>query len=263
MVLACQPSSEGEVRTPDLTADAPADSDVTDAALDSDTDRVVDSDGGDTDGKADTDPNNPCPPHMALISGGTTFCIDRYEAYLDGHSPYEVPEAGGVARSRPGQVPQGYISGTVAADACANASKRLCSYTEWMRACQGSAGTVYPYGNTYDANACNDTRGSHPINDLWGDNPNRWDSDHMNDPGLNQLPDSLYPTGAYPQCVSEDGVFDLHGNLHEWISDPAGTFKGGFYVDALINGPGCTYATTAHSMGHHDYSTGFRCCSDL
>ena len=57
-------------------------------------------------------------------------------------------------------------------------------------------------------------------------------------------------------------LFDLHGNLHEWVVDADGTFRGGFYVDVLINGPGCTYATTAHTSTYHDYSTGFRCCRD-
>ena len=52
------------------------------------------------------------------------------------------------------------------------------------------------------------------------------------------------------------------GNLHEWTADPSGTFRGGFYVDTTINGPGCLYATTAHDTGHWDYSTGFRCCAD-
>jgi hypothetical protein len=37
---------------------------------------------------------------------------------------------------------------------------------------------------------------------------------------------------------------------------------GGFFVDAKLNGPGCTYRTTAHAKTYHDYSTGFRCCKD-
>jgi formylglycine-generating enzyme required for sulfatase activity len=57
-------------------------------------------------------------------------------------------------------------------------------------------------------------------------------------------------------------VLDLMGNLHEWTADPAGTFRGGFYVDTVRNGPGCLYRTTAHDVGHRDYSTGFRCCAD-
>ena len=43
------------------------------------------------------------------------------------------------------------------------------------------------------------------------------------------------------------------GNLHEWIEDPDGTFKGGFYVDAERNGPGCLYTTTAHAGTYRDY----------
>ena len=35
-----------------------------------------------------------------------------------------------------------------------------------------------------------------------------------------------------------------------------------FYVDAVRNGPGCLYTTTAHALPYHDYSTGFRCCAD-
>ena len=89
-----------------------------------------------------------------------------------------------------------------------------------------------------------------------------FDSQHMNDPGINQQPNSVAKGGAFTQCVSSDGAFDLHGNLHEWVDDPAGTFRGGFYADASLNGPGCTYATTAHNFTYHDYSTGFRCCAD-
>jgi hypothetical protein len=53
----------------------------------------------------------------------------------------------------------------------------------------------------------------------------------------------------------------MMGNLHEWTADPAGTFRGGFYVDTVRNGNGCLYATTAHNTSYRDYSTGFRCCA--
>lgn len=202
-------------------------------------------------------PDGPCPADMVDVG---VACIDRYEAHLAGRSPYEVP-TDGVAANGLGEVPQGYISQTVASAACAAAGKRLCSLTEWMRACQGPSGTTWPYGNTYDPGACNDTRATHPVVELFGAATD-WSTTQMNDPRINQLPDSLDPSGANPGCVSAEGVYDLHGNLHEWIDDPAGTFKGGFYVDAVLNGPGCTYRTTAHEVSYHDYSTGFRCCRD-
>ena len=72
------------------------------------------------------------------------------------------------------------------------------------------------------------------------------------------LPD--IPTGAEAGCVTAEGAFDMMGNLHEWTADPAGTFRGGYYVDTVLNGNGCLYATTAHDVSYWDYSTGFRCC---
>lgn len=198
----------------------------------------------------------PCLPGMVLVE---SFCIDAYEAHLAGTSPYEVP-TGGVAVSEAGVVPQGYISGDVAAEACEAAGKRLCTRDEWELACRGSKQRLYPYGETYVAGACNEGREVHPVVELFGASVD-WSPTQMNDPLLNQLPDSLAPSGSFADCVTPEGVYDLHGNLHEWVDDPSGTFKGGFYVDATINGPGCTYTTTAHSTDYHDYSTGFRCCT--
>jgi len=66
---------------------------------------------------------------------------------------------------------------------------------------------------------------------------------------------------SYAACASDDGVWDMMGNLHEWTADPAGTFRGGYYVDTVLNGNGCLYATTAHDTSYWDYSTGFRCCA--
>lgn len=204
----------------------------------------------------DTDAG-PCPAGMAHVED---TCIDRWEAHLEGHSPYAVPAAG-VARTGPDVVPQGHISGDVAAAACAAAGKRLCTSAEWLRACRGPASRVYPYGSAYVPSACNEGRRAHPVIELFGDSAD-WSMRQMNDPRLNQLPGTVDPTGTNPVCLSAEGVYDLHGNLHEWVADPEGTFRGGFYVDAEINGEGCLYRTTAHGRTYHDYSTGFRCCAD-
>ena len=88
-------------------------------------------------------------------------------------------------------------------------------------------------------------------------------STNMNNPGINMQANTVSPGGMFWDCVSPWGIFDLVGNVHEWIDDPNGTFKGGFYVDAEINGHGCLYTTSAHALSYHDYSTGFRCCADL
>ena len=88
----------------------------------------------------------------------------------------------------------------------------------------------------------------------------------MNDPRINEAPNTVALTGSFTHCRNAFGVFDMVGNLHEWISDvhdgTRGTFRGGYYQDTHLNGDGCTYRTTAHDVSYHDYSTGFRCCTN-
>lgn len=200
-----------------------------------------------------------CPAGMARVDA---FCIDRWEASLVDWSPYRNPGTAAVAAvSAPGVVPQGYIDQTQAARACAASGKRLCTDTEWLRACQGATPTTYPYGPTREPGRCNDARTCHPAVQYFESTDGSVFSmiDH---PCLGQLPDGLARTGAHDACTSADGIFDLMGNLHEWTADPAGTFRGGFFVDTTLNGNGCLYRTTAHDVSHWDYSTGFRCCAD-
>jgi sulfatase modifying factor 1 len=212
-----------------------------------------------------------CPADMVLVAG--RVCVDRYEASLlevlpDGTtrdwSPYYNPGTTRVrAVSRAGVHPQAYISGAESERACRDAGKRLCRRDEWLSACQGPSRRTYPFGNAPVAGACNVGRRPHPLVSFYG----RSDSSiytfaNMNNPGINQQPNSLARTGEYARCVSEEGLYDLYGNVHEWIAEPDGTFKGGFYADTDTNGPGCLYTTTAHAFTYRDYSTGFRCCAD-
>jgi len=209
-----------------------------------------------------------CPSGMIPVAG---FCIDRYEAMLaevngdeslSAWSPYANPGSTRVrALSVPGVVPQGYINQVQAAAACTEAGKRLCTDTEWLRACQGAAESTYPYGDVLQPGVCNDARTCHPAVQYF-ETTEDWIWSELGNPCINQLPDGLAATGEYDGCISADGAFDMMGNLHEWTADPTGTFRGGFYVDTVINGPGCLYRTTAHGVTHWDYSTGFRCCAD-
>ncbi|HEU4537710.1 MAG TPA: SUMF1/EgtB/PvdO family nonheme iron enzyme [Polyangiaceae bacterium] len=216
-----------------------------------------------------------CPKEMAEIGEGGPYCIDRWEAHLEvrapegegwlPHSPYQSVDrlaAPYRAVSAPGFVPQGYISGAQAKNACSAAGKRLCSRREHLLACRGPQKTLYPYGNEYTPKACNEGRRSHPVAALFGAlaSPAVLWGKGLNDPRVNQQADSLRPAGETPGCVSAYGVYDLVGNLHEWVDDGRPVFAGGYYVDAELNGSGCTYTTRAHGGDYHDYSTGFRCC---
>ena len=85
----------------------------------------------------------------------------------------------------------------------------------------------------------------------------------MNRAELNQLDGTLAKTGEHDRCTNGYGVYDMVGNLHEWVAD-GHAFQGGYYQDvaSLGHGEGCGYVTTAHEARYHDYSTGFRCCAD-
>lgn len=167
-----------------------------------------------------------------------------------------------VAVSRPGVVPNGYLSGVVAAQACQNAGKRLCRYDEWLAACRGEANRAYPYGDEYRPGACNVHRESHPATVLHN-NPS---IGHL-DPRLNLVTEGGDPllrrTGATPECVSrwgEAALYDMNGNLDEWVEDAKGHFVGGFFSRGTKNG--CQASVSNHPPRYFDYSLGVRCCKD-
>jgi len=227
---------------------------------------------------ADTGPRDRCPAEMVGVEHA--YCVDRYEASLvevcaDGQERawpyYAVVPTNVVVRavSAAGVFPQGYISGVQARAACERSGKRLCKPAEWKNACMGPKKTTFPYGNRRQVGRCNDNGRSsmRMLNPLLDDKPeHRWMWGHagnMIDPRLNQVDGTLARTGERAGCTNEYGVYDMVGNLHEWVDDPDGTFQGGYYLDTHLNGDGCYYRTTAHPESHYDYSTGFRCCSDL
>lgn len=210
-----------------------------------------------------------CPSGMTSIPG-TDVCIDRWEAFIveltssgeKSWSPYHDPGDRDIrAKSAYGAVPQGYINQIQAARACSAAGKRLCGSSKWTLACRGSASNTYPYGNTYDENKCNVTRSRHPAVEYF-ETEESWIWSYLGHSCLNQLEDSLDKAGTNGDCVSEGGMYDMTGNLNEWIDDPNGTLKGGHYVDSSLNGNGCLYTTTAHATSYSDFTTGFRCCAD-
>ena len=217
--------------------------------------------------------NGLCPPDMASIDD--KFCVDKYEASLvevmpSGQEvafPYYDGVEGHVVRavSEKGVYPQGYISEKQAVEACGRSAKRLCKPAEWKTACKGPEPKKFGYSDTRAPGTCNDT-GKSPMGLFYGADVaagTAWRWDKMNDPQLNQMAGGLAETGSHEGCTNGYGVYDMVGNLHEWVDDREGTFQGGYYLDVTQNGDGCGYRTDAHQAWYHDYSTGFRCCSDV
>lgn len=230
-----------------------------------------------------------CPPDMAFVEN---YCIDKYEAHLvradalDVVLPHdETPkrEVGIVARSRAGFTPQGYVNRADAARACKGAQKRLCTAKEWYQACIGPSKTKYPYGPAEEPKRCN-TGKPHLMQRLFGGGVPYTYLNHFNSPKLHHEPGFLAKTGEHETCVNEYGLYDMVGNLHEWVADDvskrlpdevpleyghkllgadgSGVFMGGYFSSQGEHGHGCTYATATHAPDYHDYSTGFRCCAN-
>jgi hypothetical protein len=203
-------------------------------------------------------------PTRAQVDGGPAVLALGVVMDLPEVPPWQrnVPFSA-MAVSRAAVVPQGSTPGFVAPAACRAAGKRLCREPEWVTACKGDKGTKYPYGDQYRHGACNVFRSDHPARVLHGNA-----SEGLSDPRLNQVvlenAAMLRETGGSPLCKSvwgNDAIYDMVGNLDEWVDDPEGMFLGGFYSRATRNG--CEARITAHPLAYFDYSLGVRCCADL
>ena len=167
------------------------------------------------------------------------------------------------AMSRRDVVPNGHVTGEQALKACRLAGKRLCTEGEWWQACRGESVTKFPYGSEYIQSECNVFREGHPAAILHANA-----SIGHTDPRLNRVrvrgKRLLRKTGATPGCAShwgDDALWDMVGNIDEWLADPEGAFAGGFYARSAKSG--CDWIAKSHPFHYGDYSTGVRCCGDL
>ncbi len=119
---------------------------------------------------------------------------------------YEYPNA-------KGEWPQS-ASFFQAASLCAAEGKRLCSPSEWSAACQ--AGQMQRFSSTDDVAAY---EGRDHFGVRFCNVPGSVFSQFRNDPAA-----QLAPSGSFPNCGGATGVFDLTGNINEWIAaiDDAG-----------------------------------------
>jgi formylglycine-generating enzyme len=170
------------------------------------------------------------------------FCIDKYE----------YP-------NKRGEKPAVMKSWRDAQDACKAQGKRLCGDSEWTLACEGRERLPYPYGNKRDAAACNIDKPHPDVNErALGSADARV---------RNAEVDRLWQgetSGARPQCVSPFGVFDMTGNVDEWVVNESGHpyksgSKGGYWGPVRDR---CRPMTTAHGEEFSFYQLGFRCCGD-
>lgn len=173
-----------------------------------------------------------------------SFCIDRHE----------YP-------NQPGPKPAVMASYHDAKRLCEAEGKRICEAEEWIFACEGLRSWPYPTGRTRPSNACHLDRV-----------PRRPNSDAMGTPfevaGEVSRLEQRRPIGAQADCASPFGVFDMSGNVAEWVHDREGKKHVAPRVTALAGGdwertPGtCRYLDGDHGASHRSHTTGFRCCAD-
>ncbi len=113
-----------------------------------------------------------------------------------------------------GARPKTGVSSSRAASDCKKAGKALCTGAQWMKACESSPPS---------ADKCN-------------------------------VSGRIQEAGAFPECATAEGVFDLIGNAGEWATDKR--LHGG--DTAVGNSGACGYSTKRFSPRPTD---GFRCCA--
>lgn len=174
------------------------------------------------------------------------LCMDRYE----------WPNQQGVK-------PRTLVSWPEARALCEAAGKRLCTMDEFNFACEGEAMKPHVHGFLRDGDACH------------YDQPyiertysyRRWD-ECMASPDCKkeyERLDQRLPAGSKPACVSDHGVYDLNGNVNEWVvrtdqrHPNRSGLKGGWWGPVRNR---CRPMTTFHLEGDYGYEAGFRCCKD-
>jgi formylglycine-generating enzyme required for sulfatase activity len=191
---------------------------------------------------------NDCPSDMVRIRLGKSretslqsFCIDRYE----------YPNIKGA-------YPDFAMSAYDAEQVCSDINKRLCSYKEWHRACVGSHDYYYSYGPTFKSGTCND-------NKVYGAAPNwmlMWDRI-----AWKAYARTLYkgePSGSRPNCVTDEGVYDLPANVREWVKDgDQYVVPSGYWYGTMEGPPTCSYVIRNHAKGFASYEFGTRCCKSI
>ena len=204
-------------------------------------------------------------------------CIDQYEFP---NIPCEYPVV--------------WVRANEAVELCRAVGKRICDAHEWEGACAGelldpsleyafgerrlmmeylhnrTREVVWAYGATLDQGLCA-TKSEKSL---------KCDAPTWTDCGSN-----TYPAGAFPNCQSPFGVYDLHGNAAEHMNLPETPdelaslgglgqteMKGSWFIfstyqahpdDCRWRAPMWHASRIDDPASHRNYHLGFRCCRDI
>jgi len=172
------------------------------------------------------------------------FCIDRYE----------FPNRKGV---RP-MVMQNFYQAQLH---CHKRGKRICTESEWTKACEGPDNKPFPYGYVRDPKKCHgDQPWDHPSGKLLT----------ARDPGeLERLWQGVV-SGSQPHCVSDYGVHDMPANADELAaSETYGKGPRSDFDNVTTGGPWylgvrnmCRPKIYSHDESFAYYYLSWRCCAE-
>jgi serine/threonine protein kinase len=129
------------------------------------------------------------PAHRAEVK---PFYIDTYEV-----SESRFHDAKSTANG----LPATHMNWQEAESYCHAAGQRLPSEAEWEFAARGTRDVLFPWGTSWEPGAAN-----------------------IQGAAASRVP--LQPSGSYPRDVSAFGVYDLLGNVPEWVADDYAPYPG-------------------------------------
>lgn len=226
-------------------------------------------------------------PYMAPLYDPATQRPEDAKACID---MFEFPDI-------PCTYPVVWVRAREAAEICAAEGKRICDAHEWEGACQGALG---PADYRFDLGSVAAMRAAHnrkyAPSARWSYGPayqkgvcaaGSTKTPGCNGGGWSQCGSNTYPTGAFPDCHSPLGVYDLNGNAAEHMNLPLSPsqmasrgsttlgvteMKGSWFIfDTYRAHPDWCRWRAPYWHGtrvmspdsHENYHLGFRCCRTL